>query len=300
MKLFALPAVLALLFAGSFAREARAQGPAPTLYRLDLQSNYAEGCFDFCACPVWMTEDLGGTMRLTYESSDPGGFDHYTVDRVNWLIRAGGQERRVTGSGTYLVGGEFAYLQHLELDLSIDGEPAAHYDGDYSSAASFPVIDLVIQQPGPICFNHVFAIHASPVPQNEIAPYVLGRSAYLQGCFGVCLCVLEFWRANGNFAVVALPNEDPLRRDYALVDVEWQTLPLPAAHSFFGQGIYTLSLGDGTHRLGLVLTDDQGVESYFRSEYVPGGSTFPHIDVDVHVSDFWCYDQLFKVHGKPQ
>jgi hypothetical protein len=74
-----------------------------TVYALTADSNLARGCFAPLACPIAMAEDIGGTFRLVPRFAD-GLNDVYAVQEVFWLVRIGGTDMPIRGSGTYFDG----------------------------------------------------------------------------------------------------------------------------------------------------------------------------------------------------
>ncbi len=281
-----------------------AQVAGPTLYRLDAPASYTQGCFPPCLCPLSFTEELFGTFTLEFDHAGPDWFDYYRVEDVNWVLRFGGVDRRVTGAGEFAHGGQLVLMERLVLDLSIDGGPRIRYDSGFTQTTlGFPArIDLSIAENGMYCYDTVFGVTASPVPAGEFVPYVLRRSGYIEGCYDPCDCPLRKWRAGGAFRRVALgTGSDPLRSFHAIVDASWHT-PLsqtPPDHWYTGFGIYTLDRGAGTHRLVADLTE-LGTTRRFDSAEIPGGSTFPRIDIDAAVNGYVCYDYVFKVHAPPR
>src|SRR5436189_3056185 len=73
---------------------------AGTLYRLNKDSTFQQGCFPPCLCPITTPVPVKGTFVLTPTGFD-GLFDTYAVTDVNWLVSIGGTDTIVTGSGTY-------------------------------------------------------------------------------------------------------------------------------------------------------------------------------------------------------
>src|SRR5437773_11332853 len=137
------------------APTARAQGSsvAATSYRLNPASNYQQGCFGPCMCPILVGTDVRGTFVLTSTGFD-GLFNTYAVTDVNWIVASGDQELRVTGSGTYKVGGEFAVQQELALDLKIGDSDAQRFDsGLVPGGGELPDISVTISISGQVCFD---------------------------------------------------------------------------------------------------------------------------------------------------
>jgi hypothetical protein len=275
----------------------------PTLYRLDAATDLQEGCQPPCLCPIVYTDDVFGTLVLTFNVADPQGFVHYTVDRVNWVVGTVGHERRVTGSGEYKVGGQFAIRHELMLDLSIDGAAPIHFDsGLVLGGGSFPALDISIAQNGFYCYDTVFHVVASQVPATAITPYTLGRTLYEEGCFAPCTCPLFRRRTVGTFGLLDLgPTSDPAQHHFALVDIAWHTRPppVPPTQTFTGLGIYSVDVNTLQHRLVCDLTDANGLTQRFDSALIAGGATFPRIDIPISVHAFVCYDQVFLMHAIP-
>src|SRR5438046_90562 len=69
------------------APTALAQGAsdAATIYRLNPASNYEQGCFGPCMCPILVGTDVRGTFVLTSTGFD-GLFNTYAVTDVNWIV----------------------------------------------------------------------------------------------------------------------------------------------------------------------------------------------------------------------
>src|SRR6266702_4325868 len=100
----------ALLLLGVVTASTPASAQTGTLYRLNKDSTFQQGCFPPCLCPIMIAVPVKGTFVLTPTGFD-GLFDTYAVTDVNWLVSTGGSNTTATGSGTYKIGGEFA-LQH--------------------------------------------------------------------------------------------------------------------------------------------------------------------------------------------
>jgi hypothetical protein len=71
----------------------------------------------------------------------------------------------VTGSGTYKIGGEFALLQQLALDLQFDGAEVRHLESSLAPiAAPFPEIKVTVSTTNTLCFASAFSLAASAAP----------------------------------------------------------------------------------------------------------------------------------------
>jgi hypothetical protein len=133
-----------------------------TIYRLGPGSTYEVGCFDPCLCPITMMS-VRGTFELNLVGFD-GLFWNYTVDNVQWMATYGAGGSPITGSGTYRVGGEFASMHQMELDLVVGNNPVEHFNSTLVvGGANFPTIDIVISINQMFCFDQVVAIHSNPL-----------------------------------------------------------------------------------------------------------------------------------------
>src|ERR1051325_2287173 len=118
-----LLAAMALAIVPGIAR-AQVADTTATRYALASTSEYDVGCYGPCECAVIMVSKLGGTFQLAPTFFD-GLYQHYDVRQVSWTM---GNGTRVTGSGTYVLGGEFAVTQQMVLDLSVGGAPPLEFD----------------------------------------------------------------------------------------------------------------------------------------------------------------------------
>src|SRR6266571_2024964 len=214
-----------LLLLGVVASSTSANAQTGTLYRLNQDSAFQQGCFPPCLCPIMIAVPVEGTFVLTPTGFD-GLFDTYAVTDVNWLVSIGGTNTTVTGRGTYKIGGEFALQQQLSLDLQLGGDKVQHFDsGLVAGAAPFPDIKITISVKGQVCFDTVFEVSASPVPLDQIHPYcLLEGSTFQRGCFEACDCAVgPLDPIIGTFALVPL-DTTPLFREFAVVNVRWLVL----------------------------------------------------------------------------
>jgi hypothetical protein len=300
--LFALASTSALLPTESSASAAANPAPAPVLYRLDADSNEVQGCFDPCKCPIWLNDDLVGTMVLRFDYSAPNWFDYYQVADVNWVLGYGANAKRVTGRGTYRVGGPVALMQQMTLSLSIDGAAPVVFDSGLVAGGGAPnAIDVAVAMNNFFCFDRAFTISAEPVPAVEIVPYKLNAGAtFTEGCQDPCLCPIWQTGLKGGFGLVDLGlASDPAFMHYALVDIGWRTQSTPS-RGFKGLGIYGIDAVGVQHQLVCDIAEGSGKRQRFDSGLVPGGLAFaPQIDIDMALNGFFCWDQVFGVHAQP-
>jgi uncharacterized protein (TIGR03382 family) len=153
-----------------------ANGQQTTVYALVEGSTFQRGCFDPCECPIGQEQPLSGTFSLTFVSQNPL-FADYAMNDVRWKIDGSSYatppNALITGSGTYSIGGEFAIEQQMQADLTIAGEPPAHFDsGRVVGGGGFPEeIDVEISKSGKYCFDTVMHVVARELPADCAATY---------------------------------------------------------------------------------------------------------------------------------
>ena len=118
-----------------------------------VKSTYSEGCVPPCMCPIWMGK-LVGRFTMTPSGSD-WLYDYYAVNDIRWFVVGGGEVmHRITGSGIYKIGGEFALTHQMELDISIDGGEPQHLDsGVVTGGSGFPRILSIGLDRGTECYS---------------------------------------------------------------------------------------------------------------------------------------------------
>ena len=306
-----LVVVAAMLGLGVPAAFAQGASDAPTIYRLNPGSSFQQGCFPPCLCPVLEQAQVRGTFVLVPTGFD-GLFQTFDIADVNWTAAVGDSELRITGSGTYKVGGEVAVQQQLALDLTVGDTPAQHFDsGLVSGGGQFPDISVTISIHGQVCFDTVLGVDASPVPAEQIHPYaLLPESTFQQGCFPPCLCPVGVLQPiSGTFALVDLA-QGPLFTEFAVVNVDWLVAPFSGASGSGGSGSGGIPVsGFGTYRvggefaaqqqLGLDLRVGEAAQARFDSGLELGGGDFPRIDIAVSVNGGICHDIVIDLHALP-
>ena len=291
-----------LLFLGTAAASVPASAQTGTLYRLNQDSSFQQGCFPPCLCPILIPASVKGTFVLTPTGFD-GLFNTYAVTDVNWVVSNGGTDMIVTGSGTYKIGGEFALQQELSLDLQVGSNMVQHFDSGLVApgAKPFPNINVTISVHGQVCFDKVFAVSASPVPLDQIQPYrLLAGSTFQRGCVGACDCAIgPLDPIVGTFALVPLETT-PLFSEFAVVNVRWRALDPAGRIPVRGFGTYRFG-GEVAvvHQLKLVLKVGGENPAQFDSGLVAGGGTFPRIDIRISKSGAICFDTIIDLHAAP-
>lgn len=279
---------------------------SPTLYRLDKGSGYQSGCFEPCLCPLLEQVAMRGTMSLVPAGSD-WLYDYYKVTDVNWTASTGDPELRITGTGKYTIGGEFALVHRLELDLVVGNNLVEHFDsGLIPVRAQFPAISITVSIHGQFCFDTVLAVQATPVPLNQIHPYrLLSDTTFQRGCFGFCDCLVgEELPVAGTFRLVEL-DPTPLYREFAVVDVHWRVQQTDGSMltgtPVRGFGMYRIG-GEVAllHQIGLDLFVGDEPLTHYDSGLDPPTTRFPRLDADLSIGDLTCYDTLIRLHAAPR
>jgi len=144
------------------ADELLALPPIEVLYDLTPGSNLFQGCMGPCMCPVQEVGQLEGTFALGPISPTPL-FTRYALTNIRWnVINSGRIIHRITGNGTYEVGGEAARMQQMTLFLSIDGKQTVTLDSGLVPVESrFPDISIKIDL-GKKCLDLWMTIEAEP------------------------------------------------------------------------------------------------------------------------------------------
>ena len=157
------PSLVVLLFLGVVTSSGPAQigtRSSRTVYRLNQDSTFEQGCYAPCECPVMVDFGVRGTLLLTPTGFD-GQFNTYAVEDVRWVVSVGGTDKLYTGQGTYKVS---EVQQELSLYLQEDGGTVQHFDsGLVQQSTPFPDIKVTISIHGQVCYDTVFGVSASPV-----------------------------------------------------------------------------------------------------------------------------------------
>lgn len=133
-----------------------------TVYALTADSALREGCFEPLDCPVAISEDLGGTLRLELVAAG-GAVDLYDVRDVFWLVRIFGEDLPITGSGSYLDG---VALDRLQLELRIGDDAPQRFDSGFvpSGPLGSTDIDIAVSVNGQRGFDTVVDVRAVAFP----------------------------------------------------------------------------------------------------------------------------------------
>ena len=166
MRPGAFTSSLALLTMLGLANAARGQVLDPIQYELYPGSRFEFGCSGPCECPIFFSGPMKGSFTFYRTSVDPL-FTHYALLNIMWEYPIGDSVTtrivRVTGHGTYDIGGEVALTQRMTLDVSFDGGLAQHFDsGLVPTRVPFPAIDIEARSNPTGCFDSTLHVVAAP------------------------------------------------------------------------------------------------------------------------------------------
>jgi hypothetical protein len=133
-------------------------------YRLTDQATHQEGCFPPCRCALFPKQRVAGTFALVELRQNPL-FTEYAVVNVDWRKPPldGGEDVRITGTGVYRIGGEFAVTERLILNLKLDDNDLTRFDsGLVVGGSKFPSLDVVASVNGLYCYDQVIEVRAKP------------------------------------------------------------------------------------------------------------------------------------------
>lgn len=158
----------------------RAQVLDPIQYQLSPLSRFEYGCFGPCACPVLISEPMKGDFTF-YRTSVDQWWSYYALLNIRWQYAIGDgsgavHTAHVTGKGTYELGGDFALMQRMTLDVSTDDGPVQHFDSGFEPpSAAFPVIAADVRLHVDSCRDSVFHVVAGPFGVAGVEPQDGGR-----------------------------------------------------------------------------------------------------------------------------
>ncbi|MHC4969134.1 MAG: hypothetical protein ACYTF4_11010 [Planctomycetota bacterium] len=173
---FGLVPLVAALGAASTA----AADEPTTLYALDEDFEYMQGCFHQpgewhqCLCPISWAQEFEGTFGLTAMPGDPG-FDTYAISDIDWVVSLN-YDLEITGSGIYEIGTDAGGnpVHRMTLELYFDGYGPVWYksglvcggDDDFPPRITIPISD------GFYCPGRRITVGASAVELSpaDVAP----------------------------------------------------------------------------------------------------------------------------------
>ncbi|MEA3278351.1 MAG: hypothetical protein U9Q81_24270 [Pseudomonadota bacterium] len=284
---------------------ANPQDPGETLFRLDDEAAFQEGCFPPCLCPIQEQQPVAGTFVMG-PAIIGDVVDFREVFDVNWKVQTDVDPIRITGEGFYRVTNFGLPVEHaLDLDLSIDGGEPQYFFSDFvQAAANDGVIDIAVSMNGMYCHDTVIRVSAAPVPVEEVIPYRLGRgSTYQQDCDDPCDCGLESpLPMRGRFGLVPI---DVLsrEREWAVVSLDFFARthqPADPITTISGHGFYGLARDSAgsTQSMQLDLAIGGGELVHFERELADAEPISPHISVVLDAHDHPCNPRL-TIEARP-
>ena len=277
---------------------------AGRVYRLTEEATYQQGCFDPCDCPPGPILPIQGTLNISFIAIGDV-FNFYEVRDVNWTVLGEDGPIRITGSGTYAVGGPGVDLRWMELDLVVGDEPVTVFFSDTAQGPNnLAHIDITISINGIYCEDTVIQVKADPVPPDELVRYRLrDETTFQEGCWDPCDCPLgPLQSVVGGFTLVQL-SDNPLFAEYAVVNFHLWARPehkVVEGRAISGFGMYTTG-GEVApmHRLGLDLVVAGDPRTHFDSDMVIGGGEFPTIEILVSINGMFCWDRVLDLVADP-
>lgn len=222
--------VCAALLAGALAAAVPAHAGCvgstrPQWYALTDSSDYEMGCYGPCMCPVLIQSKMSGLFRLSYLGSD-GQFQHFIVDHLDWTLADGGH---VTGSGTYLLGGDFALEQEMILDLSIEGAAPLRFDSGLHPGGGTQELEVRVSRHQEFCRDTVFAIVANPIMLDPTSVPAVPSIARAAPNPSSAITVLEF----------TLPAAGPAR--FVVTDLAGRVVRALVPGAWLAAGVHVAS-----------------------------------------------------------
>lgn len=286
------------------------------VFRLTDKSEFQEGCFEPCMCPVSATQNMRGVMRLTYDASgDPSsdGENVYRVHDVQLFVPRSDGTLTFRGTGVYTIASPSPITlvqQRLQLDLTRDdANPDAtsgpiHFDSGWVPLEQTGRINITVSINNMYCFDTVLAIDADRVPNADIVPYALEPgSTFQRGCWNPCDCAIgEPLPMGGTFDLVPLQLTGTFDQ-YAVVHADWRVATDNAGSAWIpisGFGLYTrFSEFAVQQRMVMALTVGDEASALFDSGSVVTIDQFPLIDVLMSINGLVCFDTALHVIATP-
>ena len=222
-------------FLGAIPCAAALAGSNATIYSLNTPpSSLSVGCQAPCECPI-VSIPTYGSFELIPMGSDPL-YSYYSLEHYIASFNNGPGAVAITGSGRYKIGGEFAAMQQLTLDLQIQGGPDQHFDSGLTAVSVFfPQISISCAAHGFTCYDSVLVVDAKPIETTGTGP--------LNGPAGLEAAWPNPFAGVTNIAF-GLDHTGPMR--LAVLDLEGRRVRVLAAGQPMAAGKRTLTW-DGRH-----------------------------------------------------
>ena len=141
-------------------------GAPPQPYTLASSEATLRFCLGPCLCPYHeFTGPFTGRLLLTFQGTDPQGFDHYAVTALEGNVQLAFQSLPVSGAGTYRIGGAPGLVHQLTLELVVGQDPRVVHDSGVVPADPqhpFPQIAALLETEVFGCRQNVLNVLAMP------------------------------------------------------------------------------------------------------------------------------------------
>lgn len=161
-RLFLTVVIVGIAIVPSYSSE-----PQGVSYMLLEGSTLTDDC-TICGRPA-VIMPMRGTFQLVFREENPL-FRTYDVQDLVFHAQAGASQYKVTGSGTYEIGGEVAVVHRMDLKAQINDREDVELSTDSSPLPRFwPMIEIDIREPDePPDPMRVFSLHIVAAPVREI------------------------------------------------------------------------------------------------------------------------------------
>jgi hypothetical protein len=182
----------------------------PRVLVLDRDSSYSDRCTGPCACPT-VLYPLHGKLITRLTRSDMSG-QYFDVQLTDWRTLG----HTISGSGTYVIGGDFALTQRMLLNVMIDGQPKVLDSGTLLglNGAITPGINISVSETPPESVCNFVVLNLELVLPCSIADVNgLGAGAYPDGRLtvdDVITFIHAFFADDGSIADVASLGGRPI------------------------------------------------------------------------------------------
>jgi len=306
-----LPRAGALALVAAVAGPTSASAALESVYRLDKESSFIQGCYPPCKCALFENPSIRGAFTLRLVSLTQ--FQQtYAVEQVIWTVVEQGVEKVVKAEDVVYTRTQWlgkAPTHQLAGAFSIDGGPLTKFDsGVVIDPNVFPDISIDIADNGFYCYNTAFSVEASVVPKCDVKTFKLTDTTFTEGCYPPCKCPLFAPRkVGGTFDLVKIEDLGTVE-EFAVLNVAWSSPALSsgglggarAGDTWDGYGNYTLIQGFAgpIHQLEVCLSRNGGALEAFDSGLL-NTSPGPAIEIVISKNGMVCFDNVFDITAKP-
>jgi hypothetical protein len=133
-----------------------------------------------------------------------------------------------------------------------------------------------------------------------VAYHLLDGSWVEIGCQDPCACPISIRGPLTGTFTLSRAGSDGLFEYYNATAVDWAVPPGTLPLRYTGNGVYKVG-GEFAvqHQLTLDLTTNGQFQQRFDSGLVPGGHSFPVIEIRVAAHGFACFDSVLNLHAAP-